>query len=417
MVYRAATATHRAGGPGVRSFARPLSAVRMNLALFFDPLPDELTAAPGAPTTLAAYATRFADTFPDWRAADLALIGLDEWRGSTAGPPAPGPAGISGPDRVRQCFYQLQKGSGPVRLVDLGNLRPGLTLDDTYLRLREIVAALLEHNTLPILLGGSHDLDYGQFLAYETLERPINFAVVDARPDMAGPSDHGTAAEDNHLRRLLVHEPNFVFSFAQLAHQQYLVPPEILAALEKLHFETLRLGEIRKDPRQAEPLLRQADFVSFDVAALRWQDAPGYFPANPFGLSNEDAAQLCWYAGHNAQLTSLGLYGYRPDQDAHGLAAAALATMLWYFLEGYYHRQAETDFTSRRFMRYAVVLPGTPAELVFFKSKRSGKWWLEVESLADSNFRRIVPCTYQDYLHAAQGDLPDRWIRLQALLG
>ena len=398
----------------------------MNLALFFDPLPESLTAAPGGATTLAAYATRFADTFPDWRGADLALIGLDEWRGSSAGPPAPG----SGPgaNRVRERFYQLQKGSGPVRLVDLGNLRPGLTLDDTYQRLREIVAALLEHNTLPILLGGSHDLDYGQFLAYETLDRPISFAVVDARLDMAEPGGSangasgtgnaaGAAPEDSHLRRLLVHEPNFIFSFAQLAHQQYLVPPEVLAALEKLHFETLRLGEIRKDPQQAEPLLRQADFLSFDASALRWPDAPGYWPPNPFGLSSEDAAQLCWYAGHNAQLSSFGLYGYRPDQDPHGLAAAVLATMLWYFLEGYYHRQPETDFASRRFLRYAVVLPGTPAELVFFKSKRSGKWWLEVESLADSAVRRVVPCTYQDYLHAAQGELPNRWIRLQALLG
>lgn len=393
----------------------------MNLALFFDPLPDSLIAPATAATTLAAYATRFTDIFPDWRSADLVLIGLDEWRGSAAGPPAPGPGGLSGANRVRERFYQLQKGSGPVRLVDLGNLRPGLTLDDTYQRLREIVAALLEHNTLPILLGGSHDLDYGQFLAYETLERPISFAVVDARPDMAEPGTNntsiGAAPEDSHLRRLLVHEPNFIFSFAQLAHQQYLVPPEILAALEKLHFETLRLGEIRRDPQQAEPLLRQADFVSFDVAALRWQDAPGYAPANPFGLSNEDAAQLCWYAGHNAQLSSFGLYGYRAEHDPHGLAAASLATMLWYFLEGYYHRQPETDFTSRRFVRYAVVLPGTPAELIFFKSKRSSKWWLEVESLADSNIRRIVPCTYQDYLHAAQGDLPNRWIRLQALLG
>jgi formiminoglutamase len=386
---------------------------RMNLALFFDPLPDELTAPPVSAASLAAYASRFADTFPDWRAADLALIGLDEWRGSTAGRPDSIELGAN---RVRQRFYQLQKGTGPVRLVDLGNLRPGLTLEDTYLRLREIVAALLEHNTLPILLGGSHDLDYGQFLAYETLERPISFAVVDSRLDMAERTTAG-GAEDSHLRRLLVHEPNFIFSFAQLAHQQYLVAPEVLAALEKLNFETLRLGEIRKNLQQAEPLLRQADFVSFDVAALRWQDAPGYLPANPFGLSNEDAAQLCWYAGHNAQLSSLGLYGYRPDQDPHGLAAASLATMLWYFLEGYYHRQPETDFASRRFIRYAVVLPGTPAELVFFKSRRSGKWWLEVESLADSNIRRVIPCTYEDYFHAAQGDLPNRWIRLQALLG
>lgn len=382
----------------------------MNLAIFFDPLREELIPASAAPSTLAAYVTPFLHTFPDWRAADLAVIGLHEWRGSAAGAPA-----LHGADEVRRRFYQLQKGSGSLRLVDLGNLRPGLTLEDTYQRLREIIAALLEHNTVPILLGGSHDLDYGQFLAYETLDRAVSFATVDARVDMA--EQDGSAPEDSHLRRMLLHEPSFLFNFAQLAHQQYLVAPEVLAALEKLHFETLRLGQIRDDTRQAEPLLRQADFVSFDVAALRWNDAPAYYPANPFGLTNEEAAKLAWYAGHNDQLSSFGLYGYRPDYDQHGLAAATLATMLWYFVEGYYHRRHENDFQSSRFLRYAVGLPGTPAKLVFYKSKRTEKWWLEVESLADSDVKRIVPCSYQDYLRAAQGDLPNRWILTQALLG
>ena len=383
----------------------------MNLALFFDPLPDLPTAAP-APTTLAAYASRFSESFPNWRGADLAIIGLDEWRGSAAGPPA---AGRHGANLIRERFYQLQKGSGSLRLVDLGNLRPGLTLEDTYQRLREIVGALLEENTLPLLIGGSHDLDYGQFLAYEPQDRPISFAVVDARPDMAEP-DSAAPAEDSHLRRMLVHEPNFVFSCAHLAHQQYLTPPEILVALEKLHFEMMSVGEIRKDKRLAEPLLRQADFLSVDVAALRWQDAPAYSPANPFGLGIEDATQLCWYAGHNAELSSFGLYGYRPDDDPHGLAAATLATMLWYFIEGFHHRQPETGFGTFRFLTYTVVLPGNPDKLVFYKSRRAEKWWMEVESLGDSDLKRVVPCTYEDYLNASQGDLPQRWIRLQALL-
>ncbi|WP_400192404.1 formimidoylglutamase [Hymenobacter sp. B81] len=380
----------------------------MNLALFFDSLADEVPAR-GA-TALGAHVGRFVDTFPDWRAADLALIGLNEWRGSAAGAPA-----LPAADTVRERFYALQRGAGPCRLVDLGNLRNGLTLEDTYLRLREIVAALLEHNTVPILLGGSHDLDIGQFLAYETLERPVSLTCIDARVDMV--EDDDAPAEANHLRRVLMHEPNFLFNFGQLGHQQYLVPTSVLAALEKLHFETLRLGQIRDDVRQAEPLLRQADLVSFDLAALRWPEFPGYSPASPFGLTAEEAAQLCWYAGHNDLLTSIGLYGYRPDHDQHGLAAATVATMLWYFVEGYYHRRHETDFQSRRFIRYAVGLPGNPAKLVFYKAKRTEKWWMEVESLADHAVRRIVPCSYQDYLRAAQGDLPNRWILTQALLG
>ena len=42
---------------------------------------------------------------------------------------------------------------------------------------------------------------------------------------------------------------------------------------------------------------------------------------------------------------------------------------------------------------------------------------LEVESMADSEVKRIVPCSYEDYFRAAQGDLPNRWILTQALLG
>jgi len=392
----------------------------MNLALFFDSLPDELLAPTAVPTALAAYVSVFGETFPDWREADLALIGLDEWRGTAAGTPAPGQHGAN---RVRERFYQLQKGTKALRLVDLGNLRPGPTLEDTYQRLREIVAALLEAGTVPILLGGGHDLDIGQFTAYESANQSITFAVVDARPDMGLPLP-STPAEETHLRRLLTHEPNILFSCAHLGHQQYLTPADVLTAFEKLHFETMSVGELRADRRQAEPLLRQADFLSFDIAAIRWQDAPGYYPASPYGLSNEDAAQLCWYAGHNAQLTSLELYGYRPEHDPHGLAAATLAAMLWYFIEGYYHRKPETGFGTYRFLTYTLVLPNPgpdePTELVFYKSRRTDdvpKWWMEVEGMADHSLKCIVPCTHQDYLQAAQGILPKRWIWTQALLG
>jgi len=382
----------------------------MNLALFFDPLREELIASGSTLSTLAVCASPFVDNFPDWRIADLAIIGLDDWRGSAAGAPA-----LHGADEVRRRFYQLQKGTSSVRLVDLGNLRPGLTLEDTYLRLREIVATLLEHNTIPLLLGGSPDLDYGQFLAYETLERPVSFATVDSRLDMA---EHASAPpEESHLRRMLMYEPNFLFNFVQLAYQQYLVAPEVLVALEKLHFEKLRLGEIHADIQQAELLLRQADFVSFDVAALRWLSAPAYHPANPFGLTGEEAAQLAWYAGHSEHLSSFGLYGYRPDRDEHGLAAMTLATMLWYFIEGYYHRSKNPDFQSANFTRYTVTLADSSESVVFYKANYADKWWVEVESMSSHALKRIVPCTYEEYLDTANGTLPERWYITQALLG
>ena len=46
----------------------------MNLAIFFDPLPEELVPAGAPATVLAGAISAFTGgTFPDWRAADLAL--------------------------------------------------------------------------------------------------------------------------------------------------------------------------------------------------------------------------------------------------------------------------------------------------------------------------------------------------------
>jgi hypothetical protein len=53
---------------------------------------------------------------------------------------------------------------------------------------------------------------------------------------------------------------------------------------------------------------------------------------------------------------------------------------------------------------------------LFYKSQQTDRWWMEVVNLT-GNARRIVPCSYQDYLRAAQGDVPHRWILTQALLG
>ena len=70
----------------------------------------------------------------------------------------------SGPDEIRKKLYNLKRGLGSYRVVDLGNLNPGHDLNETYVRISEVCRMLLEFNVLPIIIGGSHDLDYGQYL-------------------------------------------------------------------------------------------------------------------------------------------------------------------------------------------------------------------------------------------------------------
>ncbi|WP_018479917.1 formimidoylglutamase [Pontibacter roseus] len=383
----------------------------MNLSIFFEPLNEDIFAQLDKPRTLGAYIGRFTGKFPDWRSADIALIGVNERRGQgTVEQHSVAPARV-----VRQKLYNLHKGAGRCHIVDLGNLRPGITLDDTYLRLKEIVEVLISHNTIPVIIGGSHDLEYGQYMGYEHMERVVNMVTVDSSVDMT--EDLDVPANRKQLRQILMHEPNFLFSLGQVGYQSYLVDPEVMATLEKLHFEAYRVGEVHRSMQEMEPVVRMADLLTFDISAIRHQDAPGSTPANPFGLTGEEACQLCWYAGLNDNMTSLGIYEYDPELDDRELTATTIATMVWYFIEGFYHRKNETEFSSSKFTKYAVAFNDNPDRMVFYKSKKSEKWWLEVEPLSDDKGPRIVPCSYEDYLQAIKGEVPNRWILTQARIG
>ncbi|RAU81500.1 formimidoylglutamase [Pontibacter arcticus] len=389
----------------------------MNLSIFFEPLNEDVFAHLKNPRTLGAYIERFESKFPDWRGADIALIGINETRGrSTEATDLPEQTDEQTPARaVRKKLYSLFKGAGRCQLVDLGNLRPGITLEDTNLRLKEIVEVLISHNTIPVLIGGSHDLEYGQYLGYEHLDRAVNMVTVDSSLDM---TEESTApANKKQLRQILMHEPNYLFSLSQIGYQSYLVEPEVMGTLEKLNFEAYRVGEVRRNLPEMEPVIRMADLLTIDISAIRHQDAPAYEPANPFGLTGEEACQLCWYAGQNDALTSFGIYEYDPALDPREVTAMTIATMIWYFVEGFYNRKNELNFSDKQFTKYAVAFNDGPDRMVFYKNRNSEKWWLEVEPLSADKGKRIVPCSYEDYLNAIKGEIPNRWILAQARIG
>ncbi|MGV3540482.1 MAG: formimidoylglutamase [Rufibacter sp.] len=380
----------------------------MNLSIFFEPLPEETFGYAGNPKSVGGYLAPFIHTFPDWRSAEVVLIGLPEYRGTEDATET----SYQGPNQIRKELYRLMKGIGPWLVMDLGNLLPGIHLEDTYLRLKEVIEILVDAGKFPILLGGSHDLTYGQFLGYEHLGKPANLVLVDSQLDMQ--ENPEAAPDQSHLHRILLHDPNYLFSFSHLGYQAYLTDNHTLAALEKLHFELYRIGHVRQNLKEMEPVVRQADLISFDVAAIRYQDAPGQQHANPFGLTGEEACQLAWYAGQSEQLSSFGLYGYRPEFDQRNLTATTLATMAWYAIEGFYQRQRSLDFQSNQFMRFSVGFHDNPHKMIFYKNRQNEKWWMEVEDFSGQQPPLIIPCSYQDYLTAADGEVPHRWILTQS---
>lgn len=383
----------------------------MNLRIFFDTVKIP-TADTYEPSSLVNYIKTYGEDFPDWQNANLAIIGVVEDRGTRTN------KGVDkGADEVRKKLYELKRGSGDYKIVDLGNLRCGVTLDESYLRLKEVCELLLQHKVVPVIIGGSHDMDFGQFLAYENTNNMISILNIDSCVDMYGSDEFG--ASKHHIHKILVHEPNIVFHYSHLGYQSYLNDPETITVLEKLYFETYRVGQIRENMEEMEPVIRNTDMMSFDISAVKLSDAPGNSNAQPFGLTGEEACQICWYAGLTAKLSSVGFYEYNPEEDIKGQTAGVLATMIWYFIEGYYLRKEDFDLNNPKYVKYIVSLQEDPHKLTFYKNVQTEKWWMEVPfPSGKSQYARnsIVPCSYSDYQAANNGEIPNRYILTHAKL-
>lgn len=384
----------------------------MDLKIFFDKIDEPIFETIQDNQSFFESIRIHSNQFPKWKDADMAIVGLVEDRGNIYNHGLDAAA-----NEIRRKLYRLKKPSRRTKLVDLGNLRNGLKLEDTYLRVCEVCEILLTHNVIPILIGGSHDMDYGQFLAYQKFEKLISITNVDAVLDLENTPDKGH--NKHHTHRILMHEPNMLFNFANIGYQTFLNDQEMLNILEQLYFENHRIGQVKFNIEESEPIIRQADMISFDITSVRISDAPGNPNATPFGFTGEEACQLAWYAGLNSKLSSIGIYEYNPMEDIKGQTASLIGAMIWYFVEGYNQRINDQDYSGPNFLKFIVDADTQSHKITFYKNKMNEMWWMEVPYPASKGKKprtTLVPCSYTDYEAAMKGELPGRWISTHAKL-
>jgi formiminoglutamase len=356
----------------------------------------------------------FADRFPDLEEEkfDMAIIGVMEDRHATNN------EGCStAPNYVRERLYQLHEGSFAVKIADLGNIRRGASITDTYVALKTVVNELIRDNILPIIIGGGQDLTYAQFMAYEDLEQRVDLVVIDQAFDLDDDfeRDMSETTSASFLSKILLYEPNYLFNFSNLGYQTYFTSQESLRVMDKLLFDVHRLGELSGQINVAEPVIRNASMISFDIGAIRGADAMGNANATPNGFYGEEACQICRYAGFNDKLTSIGFYEFNPAYDVNGQTAMLIAQMIWYFVEGFYNRKSDFPLNPKsQYLIYKTTLTHDDHELVFVKSKKSDRWWMQVPYPANGSLNErfhLVPCRYEDYQLAVSGEMPDLWWR------
>ena len=373
----------------------------LSLSLLFDPVLPDIWAGHEHYSYINQRFNIFNDHFPDLKGIDVAIIGIVEERGN------PNNEGAhSGADAVRRALYGLRASHVKYNVADLGNLRPGETLEDSYLRLKEIVRVLLENGTVPLIIGGTHDHTLPVIWAYEEINKKITLVNIDSKSDTEPSAQSGMA--NHHISRILTRNKETLTKYIHLGYQTYLMDENILAALDQHHHFKMRLGEIRENFQRVEPIIRSADFLSFDLSSVRMSEAPANGSAFPFGFTGEEACQMAWYAGCNSKLSCLGIFEMNPSLDYRETTSLMLGTFVWYFIEGFYHRADDLSFSPSVSIKHQVLIPGSQNEVfVFYKSTTTGKWWMEIQKGFD--FEKI-PCSEEDYLNCLAGEIPSRWL-------
>lgn len=343
--------------------------------------------------------------FPDIDTLKIAIIGVLESRGS-----------VNFLDKeinlfaIRKELYSLFPGNWQSSIGDLGDIIPGNTIEDTFFALQKVASKLIKKGIIPIIIGGSQDLTYPLYRAYDNLEQMVNLVSIDSKFDF-GKQEDGISAK-SYLSKIILDEPNNLFNYSNIGYQTYFNSQEEIDLIEKLYFDAYRLGEISNNIELAEPSFRDADIVSIDLNAVSSSYSGNFGDFIPNGFDGKEICSLSRYSGISDKVSSFGIFNHNDTKEESVL----VAQIIWYFIEGVNYRSNEYPFgTKENYLKY--IVPLETEELIFYKSNKTGRWWIEINFFAGQHNKlkknTLLPCSHEEYLAACNNEIPERWWKAQ----
>ena len=328
----------------------------------------------------------YTDKMPSLRGIKIALIGIDEESANS----------------VRKSLYKTSFHFKKLKIADLGNIRK---TDVSFLI--PVIKELLESQIVPIIIGESDQSTLAQFRAYKTKKQLINMVAVNETINYF-PNEKN----ESYLQQILDSKKSQLFNLGLVAYQTHFTSPASLQYIEEQSFDHARLGMIRSNIDQIEPIIRDADLISFNINVLKQAEAPGQQNPSPSGLLSEEACQLSWYAGMSDKLSSIGFYGYLSSLDKQMQTAQVMAQLIWYFIDGFYNRKNDFPVSTNSLVEYVIESKRHNVQLIFWKSKKSGRWWVQIPVKTKKKHQRhsLLPCSYEEYLNAGNENIPDRFL-------
>nr|WP_321222203.1 formimidoylglutamase [uncultured Psychroserpens sp.] len=343
---------------------------------------------------------------PDLKEVKMAIIGVKENRNDV---------NYMGEelnfDTIRTSLYALFPGNWHSVVADLGDIPAGATIEDTYYALRTIISVLIENKVIPIIIGGSQDLTYANYRAYDTMSPMINIVNVDSNFDLGDASVE--MKNNSFLGKVILEQPYNLFNYSVVGYQTYFNSQEEIDLMEKLYFEAYRLGEVTHSINLVEPVMRDAHIVTMDLKSVRAAEVGAKQKFSPNGFNGKEICAIARYAGISNKVSSFGIYEFKSTNELDA-TPMLISQMIWYFIEGFNCRVNDDDFSNAaNHLKYNVLIDDD--ELIFYKSAKTGRWWIEIPFLPNVNNKlkkhTLLPCTHEDYVEASHGKIPERWYK------
>ena len=335
----------------------------------------------------------------------IAMFGVPEGRNS------PNAGSLKGPDMIREQLYRLAKIPGRSKIIDLGNMKQGVTFNDTIAGLTDVLSLLIHEKVFPVIIGGSSALIPAIDKAISQYKTGYTLTAVDPRIDYS--NERKAPDSFNYLNSIINNHKSNFSHYINIGYQTYLNDQQIINRFLKRRSELIRIGDVRQAIHLTEPLFRDSDVTIFDISAVRQSDAPGTISPSANGFYGEEICLLSRYAGISDKLTVFGLFEVNPDFDVRNQTSGLAAQILWFFLEGFSQKQYETPALSKsdsgRFIKFHVRVTDLVDDLIFIKSILTDRWWIELPSENDQTL--YVACSHEDYLKANRNEVPDRWVQ------
>jgi len=335
----------------------------------------------------------------------IAMFGVPEGRNS------PNAGSLKGPDMIREQLYRLAKIPGRSKIIDLGNMKQGVTFNDTIAGLTDVLSLLIHEKVFPVIIGGSSALIPAIDKAISQYKTGYTLTAVDPRIDYS--NERKAPDSFNYLNSIINNHKSNFSHYINIGYQTYLNDQQIINRFLKRRSELIRIGDVRQAIHLTEPLFRDSDVTIFDISAVRQSDAPGTISPSANGFYGEEICLLSRYAGISDKLTVFGLFEVNPDFDVRNQTSGLAAQILWFFLEGFSQKQYETPALSKsdsgRFIKFHVRVTDLVDDLIFIKSILTDRWWIELPSENDQIL--YIACSHEDYLKANRNEVPDRWVQ------